>query len=284
MLAKPTQSPSGIASIDAAPMVRVGGMNIIALSRRAWADALVGSASHRHGPGEQPYFFTSANGNVLSRYAGSKEFRDLIDQADAVDADGMPMVYVSRWLTRTPIPERCATTDFFHDVAAMASERGVSMFLLGGTEDVNQAATTKIQVRYPNLLIAGRRNGYFDTKDEAEVVAAINRAKPDILWVGLGVPHEHAFVVRNRAALTGVGVIKTCGGLFDFIAGKSVRAPAWMQAMALEWLYRMYLEPRRLMWRYVTTNAHSLWLLATRTSDVDPSMRMPSHNRQPLRY
>jgi N-acetylglucosaminyldiphosphoundecaprenol N-acetyl-beta-D-mannosaminyltransferase len=284
MFAKPVNPALGVVSIETAPMVRIGGMNVLALSRSAWAEALVGTATRTQRPGERPYFFTSANGNVLSRYAGSKAFRDLVDQADAIDADGMPMVYVSRWLTKTPIPERCATTDFFHDVAAAATDRDVSFYLLGGTEEINAAAAAKVQMRYPNLRIAGHRNGYFDAKDEAAVVAAINRANPDILWVGLGVPHEHAFVVRNRAALTGVGVIKTCGGLFDFLAGKSVRAPAWMQAMALEWAYRLYLEPRRLLWRYAKTNAHALWLLATRTSDVDPSMRMPSHDRQPLRY
>jgi N-acetylglucosaminyldiphosphoundecaprenol N-acetyl-beta-D-mannosaminyltransferase len=259
-------------------------MNIVALSRAAWADTLVTMARRPRKPNAQPFFFTSANGNVLSRYAGSKDFRELIDTADAIDADGMPMVYVSRWMTSTPIPERCATTDFYHDVAATSADRELSFYLLGGTEDVNLTAATRTQLRYPNLHIAGRHAGYFTAAEEAALVASINAAKPDILWVGLGVPREHAFVVRNRAALTNVGAIKTCGGLFDFIAEKSSRAPQWMQAMALEWLYRIYLEPRRLIWRYATTNVHTLWLLATRTSDVDPAVRAALNNRQPLRY
>ena len=85
------------------------------------------------------------------------------------------------------------------------------------------------------------------------------------MWVGLGVPREHAFVVRKEAQLTGVGLIKTCSGLFDFVAGKNTRAPQWMQDYALEWLYRLWLEPRRLFWRYVTTNIVSMVLLAMKT-------------------
>jgi N-acetylglucosaminyldiphosphoundecaprenol N-acetyl-beta-D-mannosaminyltransferase len=72
-------------------------------------------------------------------------------------------------------------------------------------------------------------------------------------------------VVRNLDRLTGVGVIKTAGGLFDFLSGERSRAPAWMQAAGLEWLYRTWLEPRRLLVRYALTNPHALYLLLTRS-------------------
>lgn len=239
-----------------------------ALSRKAWADAVVACAlARRRVSGVAPYFFTSANGNVLSRYASTPEFRAMIDSADAVDADGQPLVIASRWMTRTPIPERAATTDVFHDVAAAAAAKGLSFYLLGGSEEINQIAVEKTAAKNPGLVIAGRRNGYFQPEDETAVIAAINAARPDVLWVGLGVPNEHAFVVRNRARLTSVGVIKTCGGLFDFVAGKNSRAPAWMQTYSLEWAYRLWLEPRRLFWRYATTNVHTLYLLLARTRD-----------------
>ena len=91
-----------------------------------------------------------------------------------------------------------------------------------------------------------------------------------MLWVGLGVPYEQAFVARNKAQLTHVGVVKTCGGLFDFVAGKNTRAPQWMQDHALEWAYRLWLEPRRLFWRYVTTNIATVVLLALRTGGTAP--------------
>jgi N-acetylglucosaminyldiphosphoundecaprenol N-acetyl-beta-D-mannosaminyltransferase len=244
-------------------------VKIIALGRQDWAHWVVAHARARRGNGV-PYFLTSANGNVLSRCARSQEFRELIEAADAVDADGQPIVVASRVLTRTPIPERCATTDFFHDVAKEAETVGASIYLLGATEEVNRAAAEATQRLYPRLRIAGRRNGFFDLAEEPAVIAAINAAGADVVWVGLGVPTEQSFVVRNRAALTNVGALKTCGGLFDFVAGKNSRAPKWMRDLSLEWLYRLALEPRRLFWRYAVTNVHTLWLLIARTADLPP--------------
>ncbi len=253
----------------ALPAVRVGGISIVALGRADWSCWVVARARARRGNGV-PYFLTSANGNVLSRCARSDAFRELIEAADAVDADGQPIVVASRLMTRTPIPERCATTDFFHDVAREAEAAGASIYLLGATEEVNRLAAEATRRLYPRLRIAGRRNGYFEDAEEPAVVAAINAAAPDIVWVGLGVPTEQAFVVRNRAHLTNVGALKTCGGLFDFVAGRNTRAPQWMRDRSLEWLYRLGLEPRRLFWRYAVTNVHTLWLLGTRTADLPP--------------
>jgi exopolysaccharide biosynthesis WecB/TagA/CpsF family protein len=78
------------------------------------------------------------------------------------------------------------------------------------------------------------------------------------LWVGLGVPLEQQFIDRHIDRLTSVGVVKTSGGLFDFLSGKNSRAPAWIQSVGLEWLYRVCLEPRRLGMRYLTTNPKAI--------------------------
>ena len=85
--------------------------------------------------------------------------------------------------------------------------------------------------------------------------------QPDVLWVSLGVPLEQAFCNRHKEALSGVGIIKTSGGLFDFLSGAKTRAPAWVQKLGFEWLYRLLLEPRRLLGRYVTTNPHALMIM-----------------------
>ncbi len=199
----------------------------------------------------------------------------MLDAADAIDADGMPIVKVSRWLTRTPVPERCVTTDFFHDAAAEAARSGLTFYLLGGREEVNRKTCEYLTLRYPGLRIVGRMNGYFSPADEPRVVADIDALAPDVLWVGLGVPLEQAFVVRNRHRLTRVGVIKTCGGLYDYIAGRVGRAPLWMQRNSLEWLYRMWQEPGRLFRRYATTNAHAAWLMLTRTGPARVTASAP---------
>jgi N-acetylglucosaminyldiphosphoundecaprenol N-acetyl-beta-D-mannosaminyltransferase len=105
----------------------------------------------------------------------------------------------------------------------------------------------------------------FSREQEHDVVERINAAQPDILWVGMGAPSELAFAMRNRERLRNVGIIKTSGGLFDFLSGKNRRAPKWMQAAGLEWAFRTWLQPRRLTGRYMMTNPHAVCLLLTQT-------------------
>ncbi|WP_137389769.1 WecB/TagA/CpsF family glycosyltransferase [Rhodoligotrophos defluvii] len=257
------------------PVVMVGSLPIVRFDRAQWAAYLLeevqirrrllqeGTASGRSAA--IPLFFTSANGHVLSRAAADPAFRALLAEADGIDADGMPLVLASRVLSDQALPERCATTDFFHDFAGLAEQHGVSFYLLGGEEAVNAAAVDAVQQRYPRLRIAGRHHGYFRRAEERRLVDEINRAAPDMLWIGLGVPKEHEFVSRNRALLRQVCLIKSCGGLFDFLCGARSRAPAAMQRTGCEWLYRLVLEPRRLLRRYARTNIHAVWLLLTGT-------------------
>ncbi len=195
--------------------------------------------------------------------ANNHQIHDLFAAADLIHADGMPIVWASRLTSGHTLPERVATTDLFHDVAQRAEDAGVSFYLLGAAGEVLRRAVDRTRERYPRLEIAGYRDGYFDAREEENVLVAINAAKPDILWVGMGVPAEQKFCLRNRARLSQVGVIKTSGGLFDFVSGKNSRAPRLMQSLSLEWAYRAALEPRRLAYRYLTTSPHALYLLLT---------------------
>jgi exopolysaccharide biosynthesis WecB/TagA/CpsF family protein len=212
-----------------------------------------------------PAFFTSANGQVLSQAATSKMMSWLFKEADLISADGQPMVFASRWLTRTPLPERVATSDLFHDAALLAVRESATFYLLGATPEENANAVAKARERYPRLQIVGARDGFFSRTEESRVVAEIAACRPDILWVAMGVPREQDFIVRNRRQLLGVGVAKTSGGLFNFLSGTHARAPGWMQQSGLEWMHRLALEPRRLFWRYLSTNIHAAFLLLVGT-------------------
>jgi N-acetylglucosaminyldiphosphoundecaprenol N-acetyl-beta-D-mannosaminyltransferase len=251
------------------PSVSVGGLPIAVIDRANSAKLILDLAAARRGGGRRPAIITSANGQVISMCARDPRIRDLFVAADLIHADGMPLVFASRWKCRTPLPERVATTDLFHDVARLAEARGATFYLLGGAPDVMASAVRKVQRRYPSLAIAGYRHGYFAPEEAAQIVADINAARPDVLWIGMGVPNEQLFAQRYAAQLADVGVIKTSGGLFDFLAERNSRAPAWMQAAGLEWLYRLALEPRRLFVRYVTTNPHALYLLITGASQPE---------------
>lgn len=255
-------SGTGCEDAEKAPRkINIGGVSVTSLSRKQWGNLLLKACGRSKGGNSRPHLYTSANGNVLSLQARNRKFAYLMKNFDHVDADGMSLVFASRVLSAEPIPERCATTDFFHDMAEIAIRHDLGFFLLGGSEEINRMAFARVRKLYPQLRIVGRRNGYFMPDEERQVVEEINRAAPDILWVGMGVPQEHEFVIRYRDQLTNVSAIKTCGGLFDFLSGKNSRAPQWMQDAGFEWLYRLALEPRRLFVRYFVTNIHAIWLM-----------------------
>jgi exopolysaccharide biosynthesis WecB/TagA/CpsF family protein len=247
------------------PTVELGGLPIAVADRAGSADAMVSAALARRGSGEPPLYVTSANGEVLSVCARDRDARELFTAADLIHADGMPMVWASRFLCREALPERVATTDLFHDVARRAVPAGASFFMLGAAPDPHAKAVAAVRRLYPELRLAGARHGYFEPGEEEAVLAAIDAARPDILWVSMGAPREQRFALKARERLRHVGLIKTSGGLFDFLSGEKSRAPSWMQAAGLEWLYRLALEPRRLFRRYALTNPHALLLLATRS-------------------
>jgi N-acetylglucosaminyldiphosphoundecaprenol N-acetyl-beta-D-mannosaminyltransferase len=262
-MATSSQSPRSPLDAHGIPRVSIGGLPLAVIDRPASARLMIATALARRGSGSPPPIVTSANGQVISLCAREPELRALFLSADLIHADGTALVFASRLKCRTPLPERVATTDLFHDVAEVAETCGASFFLLGAAPDVIAAAAQNVRQRYPRLQLAGFRHGYFPADEEARVVAEIDAARPDILWIGMGAPNEQRFSLRHRARLTNVGLIKTSGGLFDFLSGRNSRAPMWMQSAGLEWLYRLMLEPRRLFLRYLTTNPHALYLLLT---------------------
>ncbi len=245
--------------------IRLGDLPITVVDRAEAAQRMVESALARRGSGLPPQYLTSANGQVLVECDRDPEIRRLFLEADAIHADGMPMVFASWHMASVPLPERVATTDLVHDVMKLSPEAGLRSYLLGATAEVNAAAVANLRGLYPDVPEIDGRDGYFSLDEEEAVCEAVNAFAPDVLWLGLGVPKEQAFVVRNRHRLTRVGVIKTSGGLFDFLSGKRARAPQFLQAVGLEWAWRALLEPRRLGRRYLDTNFAALRLLLTRT-------------------
>ena len=181
-------------------------------------------------------------------------------EADYIHADGMPLVFASK-LAPTELPERIATTDFFHDAARAAVANDLKFFFLGGADAQNRAAVAAAEQLYPELNVVGRHHGYFDSSDEESICRLIIQSGADVLWVALGKPLQEEWCVRNRERLAGVGWLKTCGGLFSFLSGETPRAPQWVQAAGLEWLHRTLDDPKRLGWRYITTNPYALYRL-----------------------
>lgn len=249
------------------PSVIIGGVRTACLSRAGLAILMVSDCLEARATKCAPKLVFSVNGNSIARTAIDAPFRRAYETADLIHADGQPVVLASRLFTRTPIPERSATTDFFHDAAKAAAARGLGFYLLGGTEAVNAACAAEMQRLYPGIRIAGRRNGFFAPEDEPAICDEISASGADIVWVGVGIPLEQDFCARNKHRLN-AGWLVTCGGCFNFVTGDYARAPFWMQRAGLEWLFRVLREPRRLFWRYAVTNPRALYLMLTRSRTV----------------
>lgn len=224
-------------------------------------------ARTRLGELSAPRVVVSSNGMVIANFHRDPIFRALMLQAQIIDADGMPLVFASRMFCKKPLTERVATTDFIHDAARVAVETGMRFYFLGGQPGVAHAAALNLRHRHEGLQVVGVRDGYFSLEDEPGICDDIVRQRADVLWVGLGSPKQEAFAVRNRERLGGLTWIRTCGGLFDHMAGRFKRAPLWMQSVGLEWMFRAVQEPKRLGPRYIATNPLAAYHLLKKTHD-----------------
>lgn len=261
-------NPVGRSATAGVPRITLGGLRLAVLDLEQTANFMVDMVFPQRRVA-RPLYLTSANGEVLARCSTEPMTDRLFRAADLINADGQPLVTVSRFKSPMPLPERVATTDLFHVVARKAQALGLSFYMFGADEAENAAAVANVRKMYPDLKIVGHSHGYLRGDALRAKVEEINALAPDYLWIALGVPYEQAFVEEYTDALTNVGVIKTSGGLFNFLSGSRARAPQWMQAVGLEWAWRIWLEPRRLFWRYFTTNPRALYLLLNRSHSPD---------------
>ena len=261
-------NPVGRAATASIPRISLGGLRLAVLDLEQTANFMVDMVFPERRIG-RPLYLTSANGEVLARCSTEPMTDRLFRAADLINADGQPLVTVSRLKSKTPLPERVATTDLFHVVALKAQAARLTFYMFGADETENAAAVANVRTTYPDLQIVGHSHGYLRGEALRAKVEEINALAPDYLWVALGVPYEQAFVEEFTPLLSNVGVIKTSGGLFNFLSGSRPRAPRWMQRVGLEWAWRIWLEPRRLFWRYFTTNPRALYLLFNKSRPSD---------------
>lgn len=250
------------------PNIVIAGIPTLCATRAELARVMVTDHQDtRDGQTTLPRIVISSNGSVIAAFHSDPSFRSLVLEADIIDADGMPLVMASRIFCQNPLRERVATTDFIHDAADAAVAANMRFYFLGGEKGIAERAADKLVASHPGLDIVGCRDGFFRPEDEASICADIVSKRTDVLWLGLGSPKQEAFAVRNRHALAGLTWIRTCGGLFDHVVGRTRRAPQWMQSCGIEWLFRAAQEPRRLGPRYLRTNPIAAFHLFTKTHD-----------------
>jgi N-acetylglucosaminyldiphosphoundecaprenol N-acetyl-beta-D-mannosaminyltransferase len=199
------------------------------------------------------------NVDKLVKASRDPELRRIINGCALINADGMPVVWASRLLGR-PLKERVAGIDLFEALMRRAGERGWRVFLLGAREEVVRAVCDTYQRRYPQLVIAGYRNGYWSEQEEAAVVEQIQSSCAELLFVAISSPKKEQFLGRYQGAMQ-IPFAMGVGGTFDVAIGKVRRAPLWMQRAGLEWFYRFLQEPRRMFRRYFIDDLAFVWLL-----------------------
>lgn len=200
------------------------------------------------------------NVDKLVKASRDPALRRIVNACDLVSADGMPVVWASR-LLGNPLKERVAGIDLFEALMRRAGERGWRVFLLGAREEVVRAVAAIYRERYPQLQLAGWRDGYWQgEQEEAQVARMVADSRADLLFVAMSSPGKEQFLGKYQAVM-GVPFAMGVGGTFDVVSGRVRRAPGWMQRAGLEWFWRFLQEPRRMFRRYFIDDVVFVWLL-----------------------
>jgi N-acetylglucosaminyldiphosphoundecaprenol N-acetyl-beta-D-mannosaminyltransferase len=204
---------------------------------------------------------TGVHGIMESRK--DARLRDIHAQAGMVTPDGMPLVWMSRWLGASNV-ERVYGPALMREISARSPVRGYRHFYFGGAPGVATQLAAALIATNPGLTVVGTLCPPFrdlTPEEDAEMVAQINAAAPDIVWLGLSTPKQERWMADHINKID-APVLVGVGAAFDFLAGTKRQAPAWMQRSGLEWLFRLCAEPRRLWRRYTDIVPRFLLLVA----------------------
>lgn len=202
----------------------------------------------------RPHHLVLANAHTLNCAAEDPAYRDVLRRATLVLRDGAGIELAAK-LTGRRLEYNFVGTDFVPLLLASVATPRVRVFLYGAHPGVAVDAGEALHRFSPGIEVVGCLDGYGDP-DAA--VATINRAKPDVLLVARGNPLQELWIDANLAHLD-VRLAVGVGALFDFLAGRVVRAPRWIRKMRGEWVYRLWLEPKRLWRRYIVGNVLFVW-------------------------
>ena len=192
-----------------------------------------------------------------------KLFAEALQRGDALIPDGASIVMACRWLKAKSQPkERIAGWDLFVMEMERLNRKGGKCFFMGSSEKVLGLIKERTKAVYPNITVETYSPPYkpeFSEEDNRAIIEAINRADPDLLWIGMTAPKQEKWTYTHWDELKIRCHTGTIGAVFDFFAGTVERAPEWWQKHSLEWLYRLLKEPKRMWKRYIIGNTLFLW-------------------------
>lgn len=202
-----------------------------------------------------------ANVHMLVEAYKDSGFKTIVDGADIVTPDGMPLVWAMKLLYGIK-QDRIAGMDILPALLEKAEKTRLPVYFYGGTPEMLQSTQSYLQSQYPDLILAGSYSPPFrklSAVEENDIIKTINTSGARMIFVVLGCPKQERWMAAMKPHINAcmIGI----GGALPVMVGLQKRAPVWMQKSGLEWLYRFFQEPRRLFKRYVTTNSIFIWLL-----------------------
>lgn len=202
-----------------------------------------GTGTHRH---------VSVSASKVHKMATDPGLRDVVRESDLVTADGVGILIGARALGLPP-PRRVTGIALFLALIERAATRGWRPYFIGSKRDVVEAVVRRFQHIWPELDVAGWRDGYFGPEQEEEVAAAVRASNADLLFVAMGSPRQEHFLAARQAAM-GVKFAMGVGGSFDVVANRARRSPPGVGDRGLEWAWRLAQEPGRLWRRNLVEN------------------------------
>ena len=201
---------------------------------------------------KEPLHLIGVNADKINEALRNGRLKNIINRCGVINADGASVVLASKFLN-TPLPERVAGIDLMMRLIQLASDKGYSVYLVGAKPEIVKATATELKRTNRGLNICGFRDGYFKEEEWDAFFYELERASPDLVFVGITSPTKEYFIeyLQNKGSQT---VFMGVGGSFDVISGSIKRAPLWLQKLNLEWLYRVIQEPKRLGKRYFVGN------------------------------
>lgn len=208
---------------------------------------------------EQLHHVVVNAGKIVSMQKDA-DLRRSVNESDIINADGQAVVWASRFLGK-PLKERVAGIDLMANLVEMAHQNDYKIFLFGAREEVVKSVVDLYSEKYSPELIAGYRNGYFKKEEEDTIAKEIAESGAQMLFVAISSPTKENFLYKHRETLKDIYFIMGVGGSFDVFAGKTKRAPKWMQNIGMEWFYRFLQEPKRMWKRYLVGNSKFIYLV-----------------------
>lgn len=191
-----------------------------------------------------PHQIITANPIMIMAALENPEYKQMMQNAELIVPDGSGVVWAAQ-KGGDPVAERVAGIDLMHELLLLGAQKQWRAYLLGSTQEVIEETSSRLSRQYPGLVIAGYRDGFFGPEQDEEVVQAIKKAAPQLLFVARGADNQEPWIGKYKQKL-GVPIMMGVGGSFDVISGKTKRAPLVFQKLRLEWLYRLLKQPSRL--------------------------------------